>query len=329
LINRGVIFGGGNYYYAATGIELASGGMATNSGTITGGAGGGGSSARTGGAGAELASGGTLANSGAIVGGASGAVGGNGVNLNGGTLVTSGTIGGGLGALPGTDGDAVQFGSVAATLVIDPGAVFGGLVVANATAADLLRLAGTTTGRLSGLGTEFANFYNIDVAKGAHWNLAGANTLAGPTSLAVRGGAILAVNGSLDISGTVTLAGAGRLGGGGVVAIDPGSVLDVNCHLATKHLSFLAGGGETLMVARPANVSGTIAGFGASARNAIDLVGVVAKHINYTPLTSASGQLTLTGTAGAIATLHFSGGNYHTSQFHLAVSGGSSHISFG
>jgi hypothetical protein len=90
----------------------------------------------------------------------------------------------------------------------------------------------------------------------------------------------------------------------------------------------LAGGNEILVIARPASVTGTIAGFGASTGNAIELFHKAATAISYTTLSSSSGVLSVTGTAGSIATLHFSGGNYRTSDFHHAVVGGSTQITF-
>jgi hypothetical protein len=105
-------------------------------------------------------------NAGIIVGGAGGpsliggdgSAGGVGAFLNGGTLTNSRTIAGGSGFRGGPAGAAVQFGTVAATLIVDPGARFNGQVVANAAAADVLMLAGTTAATLSGLGTSFINF---------------------------------------------------------------------------------------------------------------------------------------------------------------------------
>jgi hypothetical protein len=86
---------------------------------------------------------GVLMNAGQIGGGngggsnqAYGAAGGNGVNLDGGTLIAEGTSSGGSGGLgamgSGAAGDAVEFGTKAATLEVDPGAVFNGRLVGNA-----------------------------------------------------------------------------------------------------------------------------------------------------------------------------------------------------
>jgi hypothetical protein len=142
----------------------------------------------------------------------------------------------------------VQFGTVAATLVVDPGAVFNGQVVANASAADVLELGGTGPGSLSGVGSSFINFQTIDVDAGTNWTLTDANSLANGSTAMVGAGGNLAIGGWLDVSGTVDLAGAGEVGGAGTIAIDASSVLEATCGLDTAHLSFLAGGSETLVV---------------------------------------------------------------------------------
>jgi hypothetical protein len=298
-----------------TGVSL-NGGTLTNTGGITGGPGGGASSG-----------GGPIAY---LYAGA----GGTGVYLNGGTLITSGTIAGGSGggisgpSEPGSHtgpaGDAVQFGTVAATLVVDPGAVFNGQVVANASAADVLQLAGTAAGTLSGLGTQFTNFNTIDVNAGAKWTLSGANSLASASTVTIGNGGNLTIGigGSLDVSGTV--------GGAGALALDASSVIDATGALGTTHLSFLSGGDETLMLGKPASFTGTIAGFGVTNTNdAIDLSAIAATKISYTDLSPSSGVLTVTDNAVTIAALHFTGGNYQTSDFHFAVVGGGTHITFG
>jgi len=215
--------------YASTGgigVDLTSSVTLTNQGAITGGAGGGAGlevndgSGGLGGNGADVASG-TLANYGTITGGAGGDIyvlgspgssagnGGDGVYLDGGTLVNAGTITAGAAGVAGVDsgasggsaGDAVWFGALASTLVIDPGAVFDGAVVADAGADDVLELGGSTTGTLTGLGTEFTGFTAITEGLGAVWTLAGANSadaalaedLAGLPDFSLAPGATLVV----------------------------------------------------------------------------------------------------------------------------------------
>jgi hypothetical protein len=148
----------------------------TNNGSITGGAG----ESGAGGTGADLLAG-TLTNTGSIAGGAgasnnkglAGGAGGAGVSLSGGTLITSGTISGGAGGTgtpTGAAGHAVTFGTAASTLIVDPGAVFNGLVVAHASAGDVLELSGTQSGGTAiTLGTQFTNFTTLEFASGAAW----------------------------------------------------------------------------------------------------------------------------------------------------------------
>jgi hypothetical protein len=148
----------------------------TNNGTIQGGAGAA-MSAANGGFGVNLTAG-TVTNAGSIAGGTGGTSsstqgghGGAGVELNGGTLITSGSISGGVGGAGtpvGASGDAVQFGTAASTLVVDPGAVFNGHVVANASVHDVLELSGTQAGGTAiTLGTQFTNFSMLQFAPGA------------------------------------------------------------------------------------------------------------------------------------------------------------------
>ena len=149
----------------------------TNHGVIEGAAGSAGSTGGTGGNGAVIDAG-TVTNSGSISGGAGGAGtskgghGGSGVVLNGGTLITSGTIArGASGSGPTTSaaGDAVLFGTSASTLVVDPGALFNGQVVAN-NVHDVLELAGIQSGGTPiTLGTQFSTFSMLDFASGAAW----------------------------------------------------------------------------------------------------------------------------------------------------------------
>ncbi|MDR3506193.1 MAG: Hint domain-containing protein [Acidocella sp.] len=175
------------------GVVLSGAGDITNAGTIDGGAGGSGGTAGTGkggvkgtggkgGVGVSLSGGALLTNSVFISGGAggdggaSGGKGGAGVYLNGATLINAGTIEGGTGgagAVNGSVGAAVQFGSLASLLIVDPGASFIGNVIAQSSAFDILELSGTSTAALPGIGTQFLNFSEISFASDAAWTIAG------------------------------------------------------------------------------------------------------------------------------------------------------------
>jgi hypothetical protein len=203
LTNNGVIHGGAGSNSSVggiggVGVNFKAGTTLTNTSSITGGTGGSGSSTTggAGGAGVNLLAG-TLTNSGSITGGTggtgttTGGHGGSGVFLDGGTLINSGTISGGQGG-PGTPigtaGDAVKFGSAASTLMVDPGAVFNGHVVASASVTDVLELSGTQAGgTVIGLGTEFTNFSTLTFLPGAAWTV-DAGTHAAPSGgVAING----------------------------------------------------------------------------------------------------------------------------------------------
>jgi len=189
LTNTGSITGGtgGGSYSASGGQGGASVSLfvatLTNTGSITGGTGGSGVGGGAGGVGVTLSSGATLTNSGSITGGMGGGVdpgytgtggqGGAGMFLNGPTLTTSGSISGGSGGsgtVNGAAGDAVQFGLVTSTLVVEPGAVFNGQVAANASVHDVLKLSGIQgVGSAITLGKQFTGFSVLDFASGAAW----------------------------------------------------------------------------------------------------------------------------------------------------------------
>jgi hypothetical protein len=218
----------------------ATAGSFSNAGTITGGAGGAAYNVTgapagigaTGGNGVDL-SGGTLTNTKIIAGGAGGygqirgGAGGAAVRITGGTLVTSGTLIGGAGGVGnqtmGATGDAVQFGATAATLEIDPTAVFKGLVVANASVNDVLELAGTSAGTLAGLGSTFTNFSSVVETSGANWTLARLNVLAAGSTLQDAGR--LSVTGTLSDAGAVTISGNGDIIAGSAAGIEIGGGL--------------------------------------------------------------------------------------------------------
>jgi hypothetical protein len=193
LEGGGVTGGGSDEGNGGVGVDLlAKGAALTNTGSIYGGSSGG--DGTVGGAGVELTAGTNANNSGTIEGGGGNsatASGGVGVELNGGQLVTSGTIEGGLN-MSALHADAVQFGSVASTLIVEPGAVFNGQVAANASVDDTLQLAGTESGGTGiTLGTQFTGFQTLDFASGAQWTVdVGAGAAGASPGMTVTGFAI-------------------------------------------------------------------------------------------------------------------------------------------
>jgi hypothetical protein len=212
--------GGGGFYtggHAGDGVDLLAGGTLVNGGVISAGAGGDATYAQSqaGGVGVSLAKGGMLTNTGTISGGAGGysvfaqgGAGGAGVYINGGTVLTSGVIAGGAGGggyVFGAAGDAVQFGSLAGTLEVLPGAVFDGAIQGRAGAADTLVLAGHAPGTLSGFGASITGITDIVADAGAHWRLDGA--LSGAGTLTLEAGARITLGGTVNIA-TIAFTGA-------------------------------------------------------------------------------------------------------------------------
>jgi len=287
-IDKGVIrggVGGGNAYQASyvaqggIGVSITGGTLSvSSSGIVVGGVGGLSTHSKflggTGGMGVSL-TGGRATSDGSITGGQGGVskydVGGNGgvgVYLNGGTLTTSGTIAGGAGGMGATGngltGDALQFGSAASTLIVDPGAVFAGSIAANNGAVDTLELSGQAAGVLSGFGTSITGFAIIAEDAHAHWTLGG------------------------SISGT------------GSVEIGTGAALTLNGAVSIASVGFASGGGETLFLAMPDQVTSMFSGFASG--DTIDLKGLTATSLHY-----GGGTLTLLDGKAVVDTLHFAG----------------------
>jgi hypothetical protein len=319
LINSGTIAGAGE---DGTGVTLTNGGLLINQGDVSGAPGGSGVSmvsetfvgtlinagTISGGAGNATTPagrgvymfGGTLINTGLILGGAnagpeSGA-GGVGVYLAGGTMINAGTVSGGVGI--GNE-YAVSSSSAASTLIIDPGAVFDGLVMGNGVNDTLELAAAASAGTISGLGTQFTGFATTEVLPGADWFVAGANTIK----------ATAVIDGTLTVAGS-TLDLADGTSGTGTIIIGTGATLEVQALTDVADVTFAAGGPGHFLVQTPSLPSSELIGFGAG--DTIDLA-----HIRVRSLGFANGILTLDNASGAtIGSLAFLG-NYDTANFTL------------
>jgi hypothetical protein len=411
VVNSGIIAGGSGMTIYGLGIGgnglQMMGGQASNSGTIFGGA----SYGRVGygGTGAEIVNA-VLNNSGVIQGGADGGIG---AQLNGGSIVNDGTIRGGNGAYAhsltgagvvlasgtltnaGTIAGGIIAGQTAAaafvsdgTLAIDPGAAFIGVVDALPQYDNVLQLAGSGAGVLTGLGRAFTGFTTVDDLAGANWALTGSNVLSTASTLSVdgsltvtgslvdtgvasvsAGGSLLAAGAATVQIGGIELAGGrlvgasgseivvgsaangakpgqilveagaaisgsgavnGALGvvdngliaaqggtltvgipvsGKGTLDIGNGATLQTGGAVQVPSIVFAAGSGETLYLAKPGSLAGTLSGFGT--RDAIDL-----KDVQATSASFLAGTLTLLDGTGVVGSLDFAG-NYDTANFAL------------
>jgi hypothetical protein len=217
----------------------------------------------------------TVVNAGSIAGS------GYGVFLSGGGSVTNqsgGAITGGIDGIFGSDaavtvvnagtisgsGDAVNLlAGYANRLVIDPNAVFSGMVdggnAIGAVRVSTLELASSgSAGTLSGLGTKYVDFAQVTVDTGAQWTLAGADTLAAGATLTNAGTLIDA--GSLTNAGTLS----------GMLTLAPVGVL---LNASTGTITAPAGAavyGTTGGAATVVN-SGVIAGYDGLGGRGIDL----------------------------------------------------------
>jgi hypothetical protein len=234
-----------------------------------------------------------LTNSGTIIGGMGGETkapsapeGGAAVYVNGGTLMTTGTLiggAGGAGGKGGPQGPAVAFGSNVGTLIITPNAVLSGAVLANTSVEDVLGLGGATSGTLTGLGTQYVGFSSLTIEAGADWTVTSA------------------VKGESQVS----------IGHGAQLTLDDAVNVDVT--------NFEKGGGETLTLGIPADVSTTFSGFGTG--DIIDLTGIQASTLSY-----AGGMLTLLNSTGSVVDTLLFTGNYKKSDFALQRQGNNTEL---
>ena len=148
------------------------------------------------------------------------------------------------------------------------------------------------TGTLSGIGTQFVNFGQIEVGANASWVLTGANTIETGTTLTELSSATLRATGTLLNDGSIVLDPStmtvAALTGTGSVAIDAGSTLEVQGTVAGGETIAFGGVGAYLHLDAPDSVAGSITNF--STGETIDLKGIDPSTVHY-----ASGQLTFSG----------------------------------
>ncbi len=140
----------------------------------------------------------------------------------------------------------------------------------------------------------------------ARATLAAVGTLRGAVTdsgVIVAGRAGLAFRGDASGSGVI---------GAGTVEINAHSILTAEDDLRVTHVTFLAGGRETLALASPGRASSLIAGFGAT--DTIDLINIIATG------SFTNGTLTLTASQGGRAALHFAG-SYSNANFVIGSDG--------
>ena len=263
----------------------------TNNGTITGGSG------YYGYAGVD-ATNSVLINTGTIVGGSGTFGGGAGVLFHGGgTLTDGGFIGGGNGT--SAIADAVEFGSGASRLILQPGASFNGAVVADAAFSNVLELASAaSTGTITGLGDSIIGFAQITVDANAAWMLAGRDTIVSGATLSVLNGASLTDAGALENDGGIVLDPStltvGSLIGTGSVTIGAGSTFEAQATVSSGETIRFAGNKGYLHFDTPGGVAGDVTNFGLG--ETIDLKGVDPASVTF-----QGGQLGFTGGSFSLA----------------------------
>ena len=107
------------------------------------------------------------------------------------TVVNAGTI-------SGTGGVAVDLGGGVHRLVIDPGAVFKGNVVAQGSGNTLELAAGAKVGSIKGLGSSFIGFNTVALDPSANWTVSGSNSLVGDSDVVTGPGGKLTATGSVQ-----------------------------------------------------------------------------------------------------------------------------------
>jgi hypothetical protein len=255
----------------ATGVSLAASGTVINEAHMTGSS-----------YGVVLSGGGAVSNRvGATISGKTGVL----VSAGTATVTNSGTISG--------TAYAVRFAGGTDTLVIEPGAVFGGKVKGAGSSALVLG-SGAATGSISGLGTAFTGFGSFTEQSGAKWAVTGSNNLGSGVGVLVEGSLTVAGTlisaGSAKVTGTIAVNAGAALQLGANVAISAGSKLSTN---ATGRFEIGTTGGAAVGAVH-VDAGATVSGAGTLASPVVD-----AGHIEATGGTLAiTGALSGSGTLG-------------------------------
>ena len=220
------------------------------------------------------------------------------VETGSGTVINAGTIIGG--------GDAVDFnGSGPNLLQIDPGAVFNGVVQASGESIDntLDLAAGSGTGTIYGIGSQYTGFGIVNVGAGASWLLKGSNYLEENSTL-TNYGALTLSNSGLSDTGAVVNDGAillnpgvmtvASLTGTGLATIIDTSTLTVTGEVGAGQTIAFSGSGGDFGIGDLAAMAGTIDGWGTT--GTIDLTNET--YGNVTGVTITGSELQVTDTSG-------------------------------
>lgn len=213
------------------------------------------------------------------------------------TIVNAGKILGGSGV-------SVQFSYGGAGLVVvDPGAIFSGLVEGPGTAGILELAQGSGIGTLGGFGTSFVSFGTLAVDAKAVWALSGYADGYG----IVNDGRIIVEKGQSLTLGPV---GEDASDHGTIDLVKTGAVEMAGSVAAGQSLLFTETGGF-LKLDDPAGFAALISGF--KAGDTIDLVLTAADGKSF-----ANHQLTITDGGNVVATLDFQG-KFTTNDFTLST----------